>query len=103
MDDVPVGAQRAAPSLLRDRLEHFYQTTTDPEIRISDFAQITDGWETEVYSLKITLRRQVESAILRVYPGASAADKCEREYQAILGLGRTAGYPVPLPMRHETD
>ncbi len=97
-EDVPVGAQRAAPSLLRDRLEHFYQTTTDPEIKISDFKPISDGWETEVYSFKIMLRHQVESAILRMYPGASAADKCEREEQAF-SLMMAYQYPVPLKMR----
>jgi aminoglycoside phosphotransferase (APT) family kinase protein len=87
---------------LQSRLEHYYCETTDPQITISDFMQISDGWETEVYSFTITLRYQVEQCILRLYPGTNAAAKCEREYEGLHGV-ELYRYPVPLLMRHETS
>ncbi len=86
---------------IRARLEACYQQQ-DQDFQISDLTAITDGWETEVYSFSATLRQQTEPLILRMYPGADAAAKCEHEANAILQLVQK-GYPVPKVRLYQTD
>lgn len=86
---------------VKARLEAYYRRA-DKDFQISDLKPISDGWETEVYSFTLKLRHQTEQMILRMYPGADAAAKCEREYEGLYG-GSANRYPVLLVTRHETD
>ena len=86
-------------AVTRDRLERYYRAHTSAAAQIGDFTTISDGWETEVCSF--TLNR-TEALILRMYPGANAAEECEREFQGMTLLKR-AGYRVPSVLVHETD
>ncbi len=95
-----VEAQRAAP--LQERLEAYYHDLVDPSVWIADLTPISDGWETEVYSLDAVLSGQHDPLILRMYPGANMAGKCAHEFKTLRGL-RANGYPVPRVYYHETD
>ncbi|MFW9992306.1 MAG: phosphotransferase family protein [Candidatus Odinarchaeota archaeon] len=67
-------------------------------IQVSDVTNITDGWETEIYSFILDYhegsRIVQDPLILRVYPGNDARDKSLREYQVMKAVF-AAGYPVP--------
>lgn len=66
--------------------------------RVLRLAQISDGWENEVYSF--TLQPETgsgpasEDLILRVYPGDDAVLKAKREF-AVMDRLFHLGYPVP--------
>ena len=67
-------------------------------IRISDLARISEGWENEIYSFTIEYQeateRKREDLILRIYPGDDAAEKSAREFRAMKRL-HEIGFPVP--------
>ncbi len=71
-------------------------------MQVADLTPISDGWETEVYSLDAVWAGQHDPLILRMYPGANMAGKCAHEYRALRGL-HANGYPVPSVYYHETD
>lgn len=70
-------------------------------IRIKDFARISDGWENEVYSFTMEYiesgEENYEDLILRIYQGNSPEQKAIREFQGMKNLYH-AGYPVPKVM-----
>lgn len=65
---------------------------------IEGFGEISSGWESEVYAFDLVSGlgelREIEALALRIYPGADAHEKSEREYGALRRLW-SAGYPVP--------
>lgn len=67
-------------------------------LKITSFAHISDGWESEMYAYQIShesaLRKLTEKWILRLYPGEGAQQKSEREFIAMQKLYQH-GYPVP--------
>ena len=65
-------------------------------LAIEDFRAITDGWENEVYSFRLTNHEKGvgQDLILRVYPGCDGVVKSSWEFDIMGLLGRT-GFPVP--------
>jgi aminoglycoside phosphotransferase (APT) family kinase protein len=74
--------------------------------QVLDLARISDGWETDVYSLAVehgqASGREREELILRLYPGEDAVDKSAREFNAMDKLYHL-GYPVPRVIHLEQD
>jgi aminoglycoside phosphotransferase (APT) family kinase protein len=100
-NSVSVGAQRAVP--LQSRLEAYLQRGGDKAFHVSNLTPISDGWETEVYAFTLTRRRRKSSEmILRMYPGANAAETCKREFLAMRGI-QLLNYPVPYVTDREKD
>jgi aminoglycoside phosphotransferase (APT) family kinase protein len=68
---------------------------------------LASGWETTLYEFALGSRterlREIDVGtplVLRLYPGAVAAEKGAREYRTISHLAPT-GYPVPRPLLFE--
>lgn len=84
------------PDVLRDYFSRHFPERVQPEIQ--QVERINDGWECDVYSLKIESgvesHRQVEDLILRIYPGNESNEKAYGEHH-ILKMMRDAGYPIP--------
>jgi aminoglycoside phosphotransferase (APT) family kinase protein len=76
------------------------------EVQVSGLADITSGWESEVFSFDLDYvangQAEHESLILRLYPGSSAAEKARREFLFLQHL-HGSGYPVPRPVLLEAD
>jgi aminoglycoside phosphotransferase (APT) family kinase protein len=68
--------------------------------RVVGLQRITDGWEAEVYAVRLADHEPAD-VVLRVYPSHDGAERCAREF-AVLKLVSAAGYPVPRPYFHET-
>lgn len=68
--------------------------------------QITHGWETFIYSFRLTGNGLSPSwqgpLILRVYPGQDAASQAERE-TSVQQFVHENGYPAPLPLAVEVE
>ena len=73
---------------------------------VSELASISVGWESDVYAFDVESgppdARQSEALVLRIYPGADAHTKSEREFQGMRQLF-AAGYPVPRVLALERD
>ena len=67
-------------------------------IRVSRLEEITDGWETEIYSFDSSSEREdqqtADKLVLRMYSGPHAADKAAKEFGLLKHLHK-ASYPVP--------
>ncbi|MFX1250279.1 MAG: phosphotransferase family protein [Promethearchaeota archaeon] len=65
------------------------------KIRIYDLTKFPDGWETEVYSLKIRKNEDqgMETLVLRIYP-MNGTEKVQKEFFILKKL-HECGYPVP--------
>ncbi|MHA2040859.1 MAG: phosphotransferase family protein [Candidatus Thorarchaeota archaeon] len=68
-------------------------------LRVSHLAEITDGWETEIYSFDVESgsrgEQNIEKLVLRMYAGPWAVHKARKEYSLLRRL-HNAGYPVPM-------
>jgi aminoglycoside phosphotransferase (APT) family kinase protein len=75
-------------------------------VTVSDIADLTSGWETELYgfALEYVEDGQLVSKRLvsRLYSGKYAAGKAEKEFRVMGRLGE-AGYPVPEVHEVEID
>lgn len=97
---------------IKSRLLRLYETQSDrrfsptENVQIQDVAQISDGWETDVYAFAVECGeandRVREDLILRIYPGNDASQKSAREYEVMKQL-YAVGYPVPQVLVLETD
>jgi len=82
------------------RLLTFYQRrfASWGNIKIPNFARISDGWENEVYSFTVEHGKPTERTsnhlILRIYPGEFASRKTKREFDGMEKLHQL-GFPVP--------
>lgn len=67
-------------------------------LSVSDFENISDGWESEMYSFRLGYEADSslidEKLVLRIYPGDNAIEKAQRESFGMQCLWN-AGYPVP--------
>jgi len=68
------------------------------QLSVSDFQNISDGWESEMYSFTLVYESGSswikEKCVLRIYPGDNAIEKSQRESFGMRCLW-SAGYPVP--------
>ncbi|NHJ14739.1 MAG: hypothetical protein EAX95_13750 [Candidatus Thorarchaeota archaeon] len=69
------------------------------DLQVLNFREITDGWETDIYSFDLGKRdgakRDTEKLILRMYAGPWAKHKAIKEFNLLKRL-RNIGYPVPI-------
>ena len=85
---------------LQDRLGAYCASAfpAKQEVRVTQVAHISDGWESEIYSFTLESgpagARLCEDLILRIYPGQDALVKSAREFRG-MKLLHGAGYPVP--------
>ncbi|MFW9845541.1 MAG: phosphotransferase family protein [Candidatus Thorarchaeota archaeon] len=65
-------------------------------VEISQLVEITDGWETEVFSfdIKNSSGHVEEKVVLRMYSGPHAVNKARKEFSLLKHLYE-ASYPVP--------
>ena len=67
-------------------------------LHVTQFVEITDGWETEIYSFDIESgegdKTSIERLVLRLYAGPWAKYKARKEFGLLNRLFQ-AGYPVP--------
>ncbi|MFW9967481.1 MAG: phosphotransferase family protein [Candidatus Thorarchaeota archaeon] len=65
---------------------------------VSQLVEITDGWETEIYSFNAETakdgEKNVEKLVLRMYAGPWAKYKARKEFSLLQRLHKV-GYPVP--------
>ncbi|MFX0151961.1 MAG: hypothetical protein ACFFAJ_14320, partial [Candidatus Hodarchaeota archaeon] len=63
--------------------ELFYPDVMNADLEMEEFINITDGWETEVFSFKLKSKLNKlptpKHLILRIYPGKDAYEKSARE------------------------
>ena len=84
----------------RTELEAYLQQKQPEQgdIRIRDFQEITDGWETDIYSFdmerSLNGERIAEKLVLRLYSGPWAKEKADTEFNLLQRLYQV-GYPVP--------
>ncbi|MFX0185691.1 MAG: phosphotransferase family protein [Candidatus Hodarchaeota archaeon] len=75
-----------------------YPDVTNVDLIVEEFCNITDGWETEVFSIKLKSKSNTlpttKRLILRIYPGQDAYAKSAREFHAMKKLHELE-YPVP--------
>ncbi|MHA1961149.1 MAG: phosphotransferase family protein [Candidatus Thorarchaeota archaeon] len=75
-------------------------------LRLTNISHITEGWETEIYSIDIEYVAENnlvhEGLILRMYPGRHASHNARKEYLLLQGLNRVE-YPVPRVFLVEED
>jgi aminoglycoside phosphotransferase (APT) family kinase protein len=93
-------------------LLRLYQARSDrrllptEDVQIRDLAQISDGWENEVYAFAAEIGEAEDQTrqdlILRIYPGNDALQKSAHEFNVMKQL-YAAGYPVPQVHLLETD
>ncbi len=85
---------------MQSRLQAYYAHAFPARqgVRVSDLANISAGWESEMYSFNVEHgpagERQREELVLRIYPGNDAHTKSAREFHGMSQLHK-AGYPVP--------
>lgn len=73
-----------------------------PGAVIRDFAFVTSGWESDVYSFSfIDPSGETRPVILRLFPGDGAEQKVLNEANGLVRL-RQAGFPVPALLFSET-
>ena len=76
------------------------------DLYVSGLAEITDGWETEIYSFNAESskdgKKSIEKLVLRMYSGPWASQKARKEF-GILKRFLKAGYPVPEVLLIEED
>jgi aminoglycoside phosphotransferase (APT) family kinase protein len=89
---------------LQEYLQTHWPERNDPTVR--DLRAMSAGWESDVYAFDLEFgpagERRVEPLVLRIYPGAVARQKAEREFHGMSQLMR-AGYPVPAVHLLECD
>jgi hypothetical protein len=73
---------------MEQKLVEYYQRSfpNADNVQISNFQQLTDGWETEIYAF--TLSKPIHATqdlILRIYPGREARTKANHEFSAMIG------------------
>ena len=94
--------------LVKQQLEDYYRDAFPhyPDASVSDLVSINEGWESVIYTYKLSIgsgvEKQHQNLVLRIYPGSDAVFKSRREYQgmqALLGLG----YLVPRVIHLEQD
>lgn len=78
---------------VENKLSSYYQQKVPP-IQISNLEQMTEGWETEIYSFTAHEEGTSRELILRIYPGDDALQKSQREFNAMDQLHKMS-YPVP--------
>ena len=83
------------------RLQHYFGQSADAA-RITNFRDITSGWQTAVYAFTLETGSEQRDLVLRLYPGGRAAENAQREFDGIRQL-HAAGYPVPAVVVLETD
>ncbi len=75
-------------------------------LAVRDLHAMSAGWESDVYAFDLehgpSAERRIEPLVLRIYPGAVARQKAEREFHGMAQLMR-AGYPVPAVHLLECD
>ncbi|MHA2021574.1 MAG: phosphotransferase family protein [Candidatus Thorarchaeota archaeon] len=75
-------------------------------VTVAHLNEITDGWETEIYSFDAESskdgEKSAEKLVLRLYSGPWAAHKARKEFGLLKRL-REAGYPVPRVSLMEVD
>jgi aminoglycoside phosphotransferase (APT) family kinase protein len=75
-------------------------------LRVANVSHITEGWETEIYSIDLEYVAESEliqeGLILRMYPGRFAVGSAHKEFQLLRGLRRVE-YPVPKVFLVEQD
>jgi aminoglycoside phosphotransferase (APT) family kinase protein len=88
---------------VQGRLKRYYREFLgDPDVQLINFYAHGGGWETEVYQFAEGHHRVFKSCVLRMYPGANAVEKCEREFRGMRQLFEL-GYPVPEVFEHSID
>lgn len=89
---------------LQGYLSAHWPDRIDPAVQ--GLSAMSAGWESDVYAFDLehgpSGARRVEPLVLRVYPGAVARRKAEREFRGMSQLMR-AGYPVPAVHLLECD
>lgn len=80
-------------------LEYYRRRHPEREdVVISQFEEITMGWETELYSFNVGFRRDgreiEEGRVVRLYQGGHASSKAAQEFGVMSRL-LDAGYPAP--------
>jgi aminoglycoside phosphotransferase (APT) family kinase protein len=74
---------------------YFVHQPVPRKVRVSGVSQIQAGWESDIYAFDLLADdHEPLPLILRIYPGADALEKSEREYRNLRLLDR-AGFPVP--------
>ncbi|MEO8394533.1 MAG: phosphotransferase [Chloroflexota bacterium] len=87
---------------VQGRLKRYYREVLNDPAQVAAFRTIGNGWETEVYYFSEGYRGTWKSRVLRMYPGANAAEKCTREFRGMRQLFEL-GYPVPEVFEHSAD
>lgn len=68
------------------------------DLEVTQLTEITDGWETEIYSFDLERtedsNRVIQKLVLRMYSGPWAKHKARKEFGLLKHL-HSAGYPVP--------
>jgi aminoglycoside phosphotransferase (APT) family kinase protein len=68
---------------------------TDESLKITNFRNITSGWETEILSFDLEESNdQVQNLIARIYPGSDSVVKAQKEANTMKKI-QEIGYPVP--------
>jgi aminoglycoside phosphotransferase (APT) family kinase protein len=87
-------------SYLKDRMPE------RENLRVSHLAEITDGWETDIYSFDVESSKDEEATreklVLRMYTGPWATHKARKEFSLLKRLHKI-GYPVPRVSLIEVD
>ncbi|MGC4044613.1 MAG: phosphotransferase [Armatimonas sp.] len=83
---------------LRRGLQAFYDAHgyAAPRQFVSEFVHLASGYEADVYAYTLESESSREELVLRLFRGAEASAKPQREYEAMSSL-RVAEYPVPCP------
>ncbi|MFW9889988.1 MAG: phosphotransferase family protein [Candidatus Thorarchaeota archaeon] len=94
--------------MLRSKLESYFKSRIPDlqDLQVNQFEEITDGWETEIYSFDIASGSGEEmnrdQLVLRMYSGPWGVYKARKEYNLLKRL-QNAGYPVPEVFLIEED
>ncbi|MFW9993118.1 MAG: phosphotransferase family protein [Candidatus Odinarchaeota archaeon] len=80
-------------------LDFFQEQFSDrSNMEISNFEELTTGWDTEVYSFKISytenLQRKQANWVLKLFGSMNHLEKARNEFQTMKNL-YSLGYPVP--------
>ena len=93
---------------IQNRLLSFYEKThtLHENVAITDLAEITAGWENEVYSFTVesgkAAERKREELVLRIYQGDGSSEKAAKEFSGMRKL-HEVGFPVPEVLILELD
>jgi len=93
---------------VQNRLQSFYREKFPSRVnaRIFNIREITEGWETEIYSFTVEFdegtERKREDQILRIYPGNDALQKAAREFNVMKKL-HELGFTVPFVSVLQSD